>query len=448
MVEDIIYEAVRGRRTACCSSRRVVAIVSLFAAGFALCLPLVLAWEHTFVRASAVCRNRKEEWHVVHQKEDSARRRGIGVYFTELLFTQSWRTASVIVALVCFVTWLFACPHDVVSANSQSKLLDRKCGMVFGVALYGNILLAVMGSIDLCVTGKLADAFQFLTLLVAFGILVVGRNLLCHRYLLQKASVMTNNIGAKKESRFSLKNLNSAFKWELAMLLAVAIGPPFFLVEGYEKVAYTIGSITVFALSICDLIFSIMATSLFLAPVLSALRMSSDEQRMTGSGRGNAKKLARAAKTTLAGCSIVVVSNSILYVNLVVFMVANAGEHYFMADNVYMNPFTFGIGFVSMLGGLGILLACGQFNGGKAQSSRSRGGTRRGSLGGTPQPIITFYFSRSSLFFLLYFSLPSFLSSLFLPYLYLPSPLPSLFIPYSSLPSFRSFLFLPSFLPY
>jgi hypothetical protein len=107
-----------------------------------------------------------------------------------------------------------------------------------------NLLVAATALGQNCTLSETTKTLFFLTnLFVSFGLSVVGTNLLCHRYLLEKARVMTKIYGtlALTPSVKYLEMLEGSLMWEARSLCIVAVGATAFVF--YKPVGLVVGGL-------------------------------------------------------------------------------------------------------------------------------------------------------------------------------------------------------------
>ena len=90
-----------------------------------------------------------------------------------------------------------------------------------------------------CVASEMVyTILTFTSLLVSHGLSGIGTNLLCHRYLCEKARVM---LEASLASAQCLEKLEASFVWEARSLYIVAVAVPLYVI--YPPAAYIIGGL-------------------------------------------------------------------------------------------------------------------------------------------------------------------------------------------------------------
>ena len=129
-----------------------------------------------------------------------------------------FNSIATVMSLFGFWVWLFFSPHN----SDGARELDRTCtkitiaflqqfnacpslvlshfplpvGSYFALQWLANLLVAATALGQNCVQSETANIALFLVnILATFGLSVIGTNLLCHRYLVEKARVMIKLYG-------------------------------------------------------------------------------------------------------------------------------------------------------------------------------------------------------------------------------------------------------------
>jgi hypothetical protein len=151
---------------------------------------------------------------------------------------------------------------------------------------------------------------------------------------------------------FTVARLRASLVWEVRTLYLVPVG------IAIGMVSIVAGQVIVMIMAasvlLADSSFSLIATSIFLRPILSYLKMTGVDGRKEMDG---AQKLLHRKYATSCGCFITVASSSLLYINLGLWAVIKNQFH----SSPYLNPLVFGVNFSSALNDLGILLVSGAF---------------------------------------------------------------------------------------
>jgi hypothetical protein len=113
--------------------------------------------------------------------------------------------------------------------------------------------------------------------------------------------------------------------------------------------------LVIFAILVTDTFFSVVITRAFLRPVYQTLRSAKSTRSRRGSQSGSRKLIERTKWTSLAGVSLVVISSSVLYVNLVLIPVFPDT----VVPSPWLNPFVFTANVDSILNNVGMLLVSG-----------------------------------------------------------------------------------------
>jgi hypothetical protein len=243
-------------------SRRWFAIILLPLSVLAVCQPLIMTQTSTFEEADELCLQRFD---VVIAKlgTDSVLSRDYWENSSAGAVNYA-HIASVFISLAGLLLWLFCSPHQ---ESLDAAPLDRKLGSFFGFLYLGSVFAIVFGVLSVCTSSKAVHlATIFLFTVSTLGISLLATNLLCHRYLLERASIInainTTDDGANV-GWFSLKNLNAAFIWEVRTLYIAGVCM-FFFVFGELNLSLLGGAMTTMFVLVMDSIFSIIVTYIFL----------------------------------------------------------------------------------------------------------------------------------------------------------------------------------------
>jgi hypothetical protein len=103
------------------------------------------------------------------------------------LFPAHWlNSLALVFAYIGFLSWLFCSPH---MASVEAAYLDRTCGSFFTLNLMANLF--VTGTYSECVQQEtMHRILQSMYVLALFGMSIFGCNILCHRYLIEKAKTI------------------------------------------------------------------------------------------------------------------------------------------------------------------------------------------------------------------------------------------------------------------
>ena len=147
-----------------------------------------------------------------------------------------------------------------------------------------------------------------LGLLVGYGIGGVGTNLLCHRFLLERAKTMVTKIMEAQDDQstgfFTLSKLESALKWEVRSLAICPVVIIAFMI-GFESLAFVMLGLFAFSLLMTHLAFSVIVTMIFIRPLMMVLSIK------TSNKSDMDKRLQRTIRWTSAGTSVTVVFSSL-----------------------------------------------------------------------------------------------------------------------------------------
>jgi hypothetical protein len=104
------------------------------------------------------------------------------------IFPAHWlNSLALVVAYAGFLLWLFRSPH---MASIEAVYLDRTCGSFFMLNLLGNVVITGAG-LKVCFASYTTRAILISMYgLGLFGISIFGCNVLCHRYLIEKAKTI------------------------------------------------------------------------------------------------------------------------------------------------------------------------------------------------------------------------------------------------------------------
>jgi hypothetical protein len=130
------------------------------------------------------------------------------------LETHIFNTAPTFFSLACFLLWVFATPHH----DSSETILDQKrnpflpppscsalveihdppppsppaVGCFYAIQLLGNFAVMVSSAVSNCTASQGHYRMTAIAIIIfGYGLSILGTNLLCHRYLLEKAKGMS-----------------------------------------------------------------------------------------------------------------------------------------------------------------------------------------------------------------------------------------------------------------
>jgi len=279
--------------------------------------------------------------------------------------THRWNLASASVSLLCFVVWLTVSPHD----NPNAEGLDLTLGSFYMMQYASNLLVAVVNVLYSCEH----EDYLSLLLLVYLGLSVIGTNILCHRYLAEKANIITKIIDEPNDSTAEqLETLRRYLALEVRAMYPVLLGIILHLAGTLsddvtsKDAGFLVLEYTILYIMANDLFFSVVITFLFLRPISQIL----DEG---GSGMASQSKgykhLRDTRRMTLLGSSMAVISSTYLYINLLLFFNASNSRGGLFYDNSKLdfledpnlNPLVVVGNADSMVNDVGMLLVCGVF---------------------------------------------------------------------------------------
>ncbi len=138
----------------------------------------------------------------------------------------------------------------------------------------------------------------------------------------------TGSMGANMRARVdvvaaystSLHGLEWAFKWEVRAMSAIVLPAIVCKLAGLEQASFGIGCCAAVIFFLLDVIFSLLATSLFLQPILDTLKMTGRSKVTTATQ--SYKRLQTSKYLTLSGTVLAVSSNTLLCINIAVFYFA------------------------------------------------------------------------------------------------------------------------------
>jgi hypothetical protein len=154
---------------------------------------------------------------------------------------------------------------------------------------------------------------------------------------------------------FSVRRLAISLKWEIRTLLFVPIG---ILAYFFIPIAgYLLLGLTLVVTLLTGSAFSVIATVIFLGPILRVLNAGDRIVENHRSMRAGYRRLQQTKHMTLWGCFIAVSSSSMLYINLFLWLTIGG----VFDRSPWLNPFVFGMNLNSILNDIGLLLVCGVF---------------------------------------------------------------------------------------
>jgi hypothetical protein len=211
----------------------------------------------------------------------------------------------------------------------------------------------------------IAAVLNFINLVSTFGVSVIGTNLLSHRYLHAKASVMITLLNDDQDPSVKwLKSLEAAFVWEARALYVVVVGVPLLFIN--NTAGLMLAALTVMAIVLMDTSFSVLVTVIFLRPLFQVL---SDGQRAIRRSRSH-QNMQQTMRMTLFGSTLTVTSSTVLYVDMVLQFTVQGRFH----SSPWLNTLVFGINLDSILNDVGMMIVSGALNPNASDGSMSSSG--------------------------------------------------------------------------
>lgn len=240
-------------------------------------------------------------------------------------------------------------------------------GSYFGVQLLLSVAVHLTNVRGCFAADALVKGLFFFNIVMFIGGLMVTTNVLSHRYLLERAKIITE-IGGRGQHDRSLST--DFLKWEFRALFCTGLGAALFFVEGQERNSQILGIIGTAPAAVLDFWFTIKVSAVFLAPLLATIRQSKGAVRSA-----RMKKLNRTKWRTYVGVTVVVWSSTLLYIALMWYLggaLAGVGPlqsnfergdlsvptdlRYFYVSRSWLNPWLF-LGNVDViLSGIGLLI--------------------------------------------------------------------------------------------
>jgi hypothetical protein len=107
---------------------------------------------------------------------------------------------------------------------------------------------------------------------------------------------------------------------------------------------------------ITDTIFTVIVTYIFVKPVLNILKAAGGHVHTPAS-----RALQRTKWWNFAGVLVTVGSSTLVYINLIAYLVLTHLQQYALSRNTWANPTSFGLTVDSILNTIGMMLLCGMF---------------------------------------------------------------------------------------
>jgi hypothetical protein len=121
------------------------------------------------------------------------------------------------------------------------------------------------------------------------------------------------------------------------------------------RAAMAVGAVITTFVLITDAIFSVIVTYIFVKPLLEVLQAAGGGVHTTASRRLERTKWWNFAVLVTVG------SSTVLYVNMIAWLILSFLLQHSLNRSVWGNPFTFGLAVNSILNTLGMVLLCGMF---------------------------------------------------------------------------------------
>jgi len=234
-------------------------------------------------------------------------------------------------------------------------------GTYYSAQQLANLLSTALSLGRSCTASPAVNDITFTVNVVStFGLSIAGTNLLCHRYLFERTSIMIKLIHDANDPAVAwLKMLEVSFKYEILVLLCIVpvafvawmISPPSALIIGGWGCAL---------FAIMDLSFSVIVTGLFLSPIYKVRGETDSVKGSIGSMRtqwAGHNRLLTTKWMTLIGSTLAVVSSTVLYANVILYMLMEWYSIYWTSS--FLNIFVFGVNADSVANDLGMLLVSG-----------------------------------------------------------------------------------------
>jgi len=182
-----------------------------------------------------------------------------------------------------------------------------------------------------------------------------GSNVLCHRYLLEKARTVIDLVYDEDADPADLLDcLEKSLKWEARSLWLVAVGIPLHYI--YRRAALAVLFSGVAVAILMDIVFSVSVTMAFLRPIFRVFQLSPNMSTQSRSY----KSMMMTKWMTLVGSSIAVVTSTGLYIDLLLYVTLGGVGKLFWTSP-YLNSLVFPVNADSILNDVGMLLVCGVF---------------------------------------------------------------------------------------
>jgi hypothetical protein len=137
-----------------------------------------VCYSRRFARFVEIQRGEKDGEEFGEEFDDNASRHIFPVHWLNSL--------ALVVTYGGFLLWLFRSPH---MASVEAAHLDRTCGSFFTLNLLANFFITGT-SLNNCTDGTVFKIMLSTYVLAGSGMSICGCNILCHRYLIEKAKTI------------------------------------------------------------------------------------------------------------------------------------------------------------------------------------------------------------------------------------------------------------------
>jgi len=276
---------------------------------------------------------------------------------------------------LCCVLWMYRCPHkkkldkhDRADQNMLALKLHRTLGSFFLNQWFVNVAITYLQAASNCASSyNLVIVLDTLMVFFTLAVSVQVTNMLCHRYLLERAKAMASITGGNKaiggrqddnqrreDSR--ILRLQKSFKFEMYTFIISAGAIVCYPFKETENIAFMSGFVLFFFVGVADFTFSYLVTSYFLEPILETLKMAQGVVKSKGADR-----MRRTRNSVFIGTVVCVGSSTVTIVILLAFFITMFIGEFYIESTIWLQPFVFVVNADSMVNDLGMLLICGIF---------------------------------------------------------------------------------------
>jgi hypothetical protein len=289
----------------------------------------------------------------------------------------AYNTAAAAVSVLSLWMWIFLSPHNHGDTKKHPEIvaLDTACFSFFACQYIGSVMQGLFSMLGYSCGPPKTPAnvlFIFLYIIFSLGVSIVGTNILSHRYLLVKARIMTVQIAGNEDARHgciaSLGTIEGTLKYEFRAFLLASVAAVLNTVSAaidsrtLEKASFAVAAALFVPVLLIDSVASVQLTTIFLRPVVEALRRMSARIRHA-SMDAPLSRMQRRKWATLIGSTLAVTSSTLLYLNIFPFLLRPLFyDDYGVSNNEYANPVVFGVNIDAIMNNLGMLVACGFFS--------------------------------------------------------------------------------------